>query len=216
MKDTYADRKWRSEIKSRDGWRCRWPDCGCRSGLEVHHVFSRGYGTTKTDPDNGVTLCADHHTWAQQHTAQFNDWWASQIGQERFVALRARALSCNGKLVPRPEAQEEISPYPPSASIEETLAKRTARPGVVHQLLSSPGVPDPQKPVGLAMTLLTVDTKSPEAAAICKEIDHLHRDELKSVVLVLVGAARGAIGALPDPDRFRAQLALNLHREAQP
>jgi hypothetical protein len=205
VKDTHADRVWRSEIKQRDGWRCIWPDCGRRGGLEVHHVFSRGYSATKTDPDNGVTLCGEHHTWAQQHTVQFNDWWARIIGPERFADLRARALSCNGKLVPRPEAQEEERPAPPPA-----------RPGVVHQLLSSPGVPDPAKPVGLAMALITVDVDSAAANSLCREMDQLHPDELKSIVLVLTGAARGAIAALPDPDQFRAKLALGLHREAQP
>jgi hypothetical protein len=205
VKDTYADRIWRSEVKSRDGWRCRWPDCGRRSGLEVHHVFSRGYSATKTDPDNGVTLCGEHHPWAQQNTVQFNDWWARIIGPVRFAELRARALSCNGKLVPRPEAVEEAVDAPPAG-----------RPGVVHALLSSPGVPDPQKPVGLAMALITVEVRSAAANDLCREINNLHPDELKSVVLILAGAARGAIAAVPKPEEFRAGLALNLLREAQP
>ncbi len=211
MKDTHADRKWRSEIKQRDGWRCRWPDCGRRTELEVHHVFSRGYGATKTDPDNGVTLCGEHHTWAQQHTVQFNDWWARIIGPQRFADLRSRALSCNGKLVPRPEAVED--PYPPSGPIEQILGKK---PADIHQLLSSPGVPNPQKPVDLAMALLTVDINSAIANELCREMDHLHPNELKSIILVLVGAARGAIDALPEPDEFRSKLALGLQREVRP
>jgi hypothetical protein len=214
FKDTYADAKWRAACKERDGHRCRVPNCGRRSGLEVHHVFSRGYKATKTDPDNGVTLCIEHHGWAQQNTTSFQTWWAVVIGEERFVQLRAKALSCNGKLVPRPlppEPESKDQAYPPSAPIEEALA-----PKGLHALLSGPACPDPLSTTGLAMALITVDTPGPEAAALCKDVERLSPGELKALVLVLAGVARAGIKRMPNPDQYRAMLGIALYEQASP
>ena len=59
----------RRAILERDGFRCRaahvWPDVRCGGRLHAHHVRIRGRrGKPDNSVDNGLTICAVHHTHA--------------------------------------------------------------------------------------------------------------------------------------------------------
>jgi len=93
---TPADRRWAAAVKERDNYPCRvchlyFPD-GWRVDLHAHHIFTRGRGWTRTDPENGVSLCMAHHTWAHDHPMGFQDWIEQELGSDAYVALRRRSL----------------------------------------------------------------------------------------------------------------------------
>ncbi len=55
-------KKWRQEVKIRDGFTCRIADNNCGGRLEVHHILSwRDYPELRYQPNNGITLCHAHH-----------------------------------------------------------------------------------------------------------------------------------------------------------
>ena len=68
----------RSELRAaaleRDGYRCRFPDCGLRGGrpaLEMAHLVQSSQGGPDT-LENVVMLCKAHHDWLdnRQHTVK--------------------------------------------------------------------------------------------------------------------------------------------------
>jgi hypothetical protein len=67
-KDTRKSREkeledlWRELIKLRVGYKCEYPNCPKTEHLNSHHIYSRIHKSTKYDPDNGMCLCAGHHT----------------------------------------------------------------------------------------------------------------------------------------------------------
>lgn len=58
-----ADRKWAKEVRERDGYTCRWPDCGFYSlHIHAHHIHTRKQRPDlRHDPNNGAALCNQHH-----------------------------------------------------------------------------------------------------------------------------------------------------------
>jgi 5-methylcytosine-specific restriction endonuclease McrA len=56
--DRRSYRILRERILQRDAWRCQ--HCGCRSGLQVHHIRSRSLLGDDAD-ENLITLCARCH-----------------------------------------------------------------------------------------------------------------------------------------------------------
>lgn len=51
---------WRKVVLERDGHQCRL--CGSPEHLQVHHIKEwKYYEHLRTDPNNGITLCADCH-----------------------------------------------------------------------------------------------------------------------------------------------------------
>ena len=58
--------RWlRRAIARRDGFRCTFPNCGSRLGLDVHHVVPWPHGPT--DPDNLTLMCRIHHRVVHKH-----------------------------------------------------------------------------------------------------------------------------------------------------
>jgi hypothetical protein len=58
--------RWlRRAIERRDGFRCTFPNCGSRLGLDCHHVVSWPHGPT--DADNLTLLCRTHHRLVHEH-----------------------------------------------------------------------------------------------------------------------------------------------------
>ncbi len=53
---------WQEVVKKRAGYKCEYPDCRKTEYLNAHHFFSRSRAATKYDPDNGLSLCAEHHS----------------------------------------------------------------------------------------------------------------------------------------------------------
>ena len=53
-------KKWRKEVYRRDGFKCRWPNCKARRGLNAHHIKTWAhYPGLRFDPNNGITLADD-------------------------------------------------------------------------------------------------------------------------------------------------------------
>ncbi len=54
--------KFRKDVRDRDGNACKWPGCGSRSRLEVHHIRTwSAYPSMRFDICNGITLCNKCH-----------------------------------------------------------------------------------------------------------------------------------------------------------
>ena len=59
-------KKWRKEVYRRDGFKCRWPNCKARRGLNAHHIKTWAhYPGLRFEPNNGITLCRRHHKQIQ-------------------------------------------------------------------------------------------------------------------------------------------------------
>jgi 5-methylcytosine-specific restriction endonuclease McrA len=63
----YADKMWRTDVKERDDYVCQ--KCGVRSKQNhAHHIAPRSRRPDlKFDRQNGITLCADCHSWVHEH-----------------------------------------------------------------------------------------------------------------------------------------------------
>ena len=65
---------FREQVFTRDGWKCKF--CDIVDGLDAHHITDRtempngGYV-----PENGITLCAEHHMQAERfHSSGGSEW----------------------------------------------------------------------------------------------------------------------------------------------
>lgn len=55
-------KKWRKLIRKRDGGACKWPKCGKKTGIQVHHILPWSqYPGLRHHTDNGICLCKFHH-----------------------------------------------------------------------------------------------------------------------------------------------------------
>lgn len=87
-----ADARFSLQIRERDGWYCQ----RCKSmpdhrGLHCAHHFTRRTKATRFDPDNALALCYGCHQYLDSHPHEKEAFWRSEIGDERFDALAARA-----------------------------------------------------------------------------------------------------------------------------
>lgn len=76
---------------------------GCNGFLQAAHIVSRRYLSIRWAEDNGLALCAGHHSHFTGHPIEFEDWIIERIGKEEFRELRAR-----GKVRLGPPAYELI------------------------------------------------------------------------------------------------------------
>lgn len=57
-----AYKKWRKLVYTRDKFSCKWPGCNQMKKLNAHHIKSWAqYPGLRFEPNNGITLCKDHH-----------------------------------------------------------------------------------------------------------------------------------------------------------
>lgn len=87
---------WAMAVKCFDGFKCAY--CGKKSYLNSHHIFSRTNKSTKYDLNNGITLCAAHHTLSSKFSAhktpaEFIEWIKEKRGEEWYSNLRSKAKS---------------------------------------------------------------------------------------------------------------------------
>jgi len=65
MKRNYQDpayEQFRKDVLKRDKFKCKMPNCNCRSSLQVHHIKKwSSAGSLRYDPSNGITLCRKCH-----------------------------------------------------------------------------------------------------------------------------------------------------------
>lgn len=64
-RESPAEKKWKREVRERDGYTCQFPQCGKYSKhIDVHHKAKRSQRPDlKWDVSNGVCLCREHHNW---------------------------------------------------------------------------------------------------------------------------------------------------------
>lgn len=62
-----ADDLWSEAVKVNYGYKCAY--CGTSDNLNSHHIYTRSRMATRWDMDNGICLCADHHTFSQEFSA---------------------------------------------------------------------------------------------------------------------------------------------------
>jgi len=85
-----ADELFSKLVRARDG-HCQWPGCTSTT-IYTHHIFSRRYLQTRWDMENGISLCIYHHSLqAHGDPENFRDFVIKRMGQQRFMALKARA-----------------------------------------------------------------------------------------------------------------------------
>lgn len=54
--------KWRRTVRKRDGYKCQWSFCNCRTDLETHHILEwSSFPHLRYSVNNGITLCKTHH-----------------------------------------------------------------------------------------------------------------------------------------------------------
>lgn len=59
-------KKWRKAVYKRDGFKCQWPGCSVAKKLNAHHIKTwAGFPGLRFEPNNGITLCKDHHKMIQ-------------------------------------------------------------------------------------------------------------------------------------------------------
>lgn len=69
----------RRQVEYRDGYRCRFPGCGARHWLQVHHIIHWAHGGP-TDLENLILLCGYHHRFLHEH-----HWTIQTTDNGRFV-----------------------------------------------------------------------------------------------------------------------------------
>lgn len=81
------DTAWSLSVKQRDGFKCVY--CGATTYLNSHHIFSRNNLTTRYDLDNGITLCAKHHTFSKEFSAHQTPteftYWLERLKGKQFI-----------------------------------------------------------------------------------------------------------------------------------
>ena len=110
MKRDSLDDLWSRYIRTRDKFICQWEGCqpGCEGdertqacgrsyptnskGYHAAHIFGRGKGSTRLDPQDGVGLCYPHHSHADHNKKRcFHPWIAKRMGQQAFDLLQLRS-----------------------------------------------------------------------------------------------------------------------------
>lgn len=91
---SYLDKKieidWRKAVRLNYCWICAY--CGKDNSqvqLHCHHLFTRSRKATRWDIDNGILLCASHHTLSSEFSAHMtgNEFflWLEEIKGRKWI-----------------------------------------------------------------------------------------------------------------------------------
>lgn len=83
---------WAGAVKIKAEHKCEY--CGEMKSLNSHHIFGKRNANTKWDIENGICLCAGHHTFktfSAHQSPEFIDWIKDYIGKERYERIRIKA-----------------------------------------------------------------------------------------------------------------------------
>jgi len=93
VKKGYIDLLWGNLVKLMAGAKCEY--CGKTNNLNSHHIFSRSRLNLRWDTDNGVCLCASHHTLgnfsAHKAPIDFIEWLKEKRGEDWYNKLREKS-----------------------------------------------------------------------------------------------------------------------------
>jgi len=88
--------QWAKCVKARDKG-CKMAGMlgiTCSETLEAHHIKGRFYKALKHDPDNGLTLCNNHHRWVTDHHKEANKLIEQIVGHEWWLYLDSESCRC--------------------------------------------------------------------------------------------------------------------------
>ena len=121
--------RWlRRQVEHRDGFRCVFPNCGSKLGLDCHHVVAFPEGPT--EPDNLVMLCRIHHRvvhdfgWHLMLTADQSPRWF----RPDWTPYEPRPPSAKPKREPEPQPKPKPQPQPQEKAATERAAAATEPP----------------------------------------------------------------------------------------
>jgi len=83
---------WAEAVKMRAGHKCEY--CGNLKSLNSHHIFSKRHRATRWDIDNGICLCAKHHTlgnFSAHQSPDFTLWMLGYVGLDRYKKIQGQA-----------------------------------------------------------------------------------------------------------------------------
>lgn len=91
-----CDQKRSVLVKKRAWWKCEVDGCNKDSYLNAHHLFSRVNWNTRYDIDNGICLCAGHHTMSSNFSAhktplEFAEWVINKKWKERYDNMKRKS-----------------------------------------------------------------------------------------------------------------------------
>jgi hypothetical protein len=80
-------KRWRHEVRKRDGYNCAWPGCKHKLKLETHHILRWSENLeNRFNISNGITLCKYHHTLVkgkeQDYIILFNNILIAQLKEK--------------------------------------------------------------------------------------------------------------------------------------
>jgi len=113
------DDLWRDIVKRRAGNVCEYydhrtprifEDCNKTTYLNSHHIFRRKNMATRWDLENGICLCAGHHTlnnFSAHHSPEFSDWIEAHIGEERYNRIMIKSHTIKKWTIPEMKALVE-------------------------------------------------------------------------------------------------------------
>lgn len=83
---------WAAKVRSVGA--CEY--CGKTEYLNAHHIYTKHNYSVRWDLDNGICLCAGHHTFnskfsAHKTPAEFMEWIKEKRGLEWYERLRQKA-----------------------------------------------------------------------------------------------------------------------------
>jgi len=91
--DKQLDDLWSVLVKKIAGYRCEY--CGLDRHLTSHHIFSRSSKSVRWDLENGLCLCAEHHTISRNSAhgspKKFKEWLKNYKGEEWYDSLSFEA-----------------------------------------------------------------------------------------------------------------------------
>lgn len=73
-------KRWRLSVYKRDGFRCRYPNCCVKKGLQAHHIklWAR-YPDLRFVLSNGITLCKRHHKMIWGKEEQYEEMFLTIV-----------------------------------------------------------------------------------------------------------------------------------------
>jgi hypothetical protein len=94
MNFTSLDREFSLRVRERSGWICAL--CGedysdRPEELHCSHFHHRVHHSVRFDFDNCDAFCWQCHHRMEMHHAEYSEWKAMQLGEDRFEALSLRA-----------------------------------------------------------------------------------------------------------------------------
>lgn len=77
-------KSWRVAVFKRDGFKCQFPGCKCKTKLNAHHIIRWADAPTmRFVVTNGITLCRSHHKMIEGHENSYMQLFNSIVEEKR-------------------------------------------------------------------------------------------------------------------------------------